>query len=199
VVCVAWRGAAWHGLRGEAGGAGDAAPHAVPGALPAGLVPAARVHAAPLAELLPSACLPNLPTLPACLAVCRANDVDVVTLGQYMRPTKKHMAVAEYVTPDAFAAYQKVRPAGAAGSAGPAHGTTRLRVLRDLLSRELARLGIWGRAVGCLSPQPQSPPTATPLTLPLPPPPCRLLRSLGSCTLPAGPWCAAATARASSI
>ncbi|KAF5840634.1 hypothetical protein DUNSADRAFT_16148 [Dunaliella salina] len=36
----------------------------------------------------------------------RANDVDVVTLGQYMRPTKKHMAVEDYVTPEAFAVYQ---------------------------------------------------------------------------------------------
>jgi len=34
--------------------------------------------------------------------------VDVVTLGQYMRPTKRHMAVSEYVTPAAFAAYQAV-------------------------------------------------------------------------------------------
>lgn len=36
--------------------------------------------------------------------------VDVVTLGQYMRPTKRHMAVSEYVTPaafDAFAAYAR--------------------------------------------------------------------------------------------
>lgn len=32
----------------------------------------------------------------------RANAVDVVTFGQYMRPTKRHMAVHEYVTPDAF-------------------------------------------------------------------------------------------------
>jgi lipoate synthase len=38
----------------------------------------------------------------------RANDVDVVTLGQYMRPTKKHMAVEDYVTPEAFAAYQVI-------------------------------------------------------------------------------------------
>ena len=30
-----------------------------------------------------------------------------MTLGQYMRPTKRHMAVAEYVTPEAFAAYEK--------------------------------------------------------------------------------------------
>ena len=32
--------------------------------------------------------------------------VDVVTLGQYMRPTKRHMAVSEYVTPEMFSAYQ---------------------------------------------------------------------------------------------
>ena len=30
----------------------------------------------------------------------------MVTLGQYMRPTKKHMAVSEYVTPKAFEGYQ---------------------------------------------------------------------------------------------
>ncbi|KAJ4373801.1 hypothetical protein N0V83_002540 [Neocucurbitaria cava] len=32
----------------------------------------------------------------------RANNVDVVTFGQYMRPTKRHMPVHEYVTPDQF-------------------------------------------------------------------------------------------------
>ena len=32
--------------------------------------------------------------------------MDVVTLGQYMRPTKRHMAVEEYVTPEMFGAYQ---------------------------------------------------------------------------------------------
>lgn len=32
----------------------------------------------------------------------RAVDVDVVTFGQYMRPTKRHMKVHEYVTPDTF-------------------------------------------------------------------------------------------------
>lgn len=37
--------------------------------------------------------------------VCHAG-VDVVTLGQYMRPTKRHMAVEEYVTPEMFSAYQ---------------------------------------------------------------------------------------------
>ncbi|KDD75330.1 hypothetical protein H632_c740p1 [Helicosporidium sp. ATCC 50920] len=38
----------------------------------------------------------------------RRRGVDVVTLGQYMRPSKGHMAVSEYVTPEAFAAYQEV-------------------------------------------------------------------------------------------
>ncbi|KAK3044172.1 hypothetical protein LTS18_001977 [Coniosporium uncinatum] len=32
----------------------------------------------------------------------RKIDVDVVTFGQYMRPTKRHMKVEEYVTPDIF-------------------------------------------------------------------------------------------------
>jgi len=32
----------------------------------------------------------------------RRIDVDVVTFGQYMRPTKRHMKVHEYVTPEAF-------------------------------------------------------------------------------------------------
>jgi lipoic acid synthetase len=37
----------------------------------------------------------------------RAAGVDVVTLGQYMRPTKGHMPVADYVTPEAFAGWQR--------------------------------------------------------------------------------------------
>ena len=32
----------------------------------------------------------------------RKIDVDVVTFGQYMRPTKRHMKVEEYITPAAF-------------------------------------------------------------------------------------------------
>ena len=54
--------------------------------------------------------VPHTLLLPA--SNCRASGVDVVTLGQYMRPTKGHMAVAEYVTPEAFAAYQKVHRGG---------------------------------------------------------------------------------------
>ncbi|KAK3389118.1 lipoic acid synthetase mitochondrial precursor [Sordaria brevicollis] len=32
----------------------------------------------------------------------RKVDVDVVTFGQYMRPTKRHLAVEKYITPDEF-------------------------------------------------------------------------------------------------
>eukprot|EP00899_Mesostigma_viride_P012112 jgi/Mesvir1/20901/Mv07975-RA.1 len=42
------------------------------------------------------------------LKALRANDVDVVTFGQYMRPTKKHMAVSQYITPEGFADYQRI-------------------------------------------------------------------------------------------
>jgi lipoic acid synthetase len=38
----------------------------------------------------------------------REVDVDWVTLGQYMRPTKKHMKVSDYVTPEKFAYWEKV-------------------------------------------------------------------------------------------
>ena len=38
----------------------------------------------------------------------REHGVDVVTLGQYMRPTKKHMAVSDFVTPQAFDAYREI-------------------------------------------------------------------------------------------
>jgi lipoic acid synthetase len=37
----------------------------------------------------------------------RAADVDFLTVGQYLQPTTKHHAVAEFVTPDAFAAYER--------------------------------------------------------------------------------------------
>merc|ERR1711977_476882 len=32
----------------------------------------------------------------------RANDVDVVTIGQYLQPTKKHRKMKRYVTPEEF-------------------------------------------------------------------------------------------------
>ncbi|TQD81435.1 hypothetical protein C1H46_033020 [Malus baccata] len=36
----------------------------------------------------------------------RAAGVDVMTFGQYMRPSKRHMPVSEYITPEAFERYR---------------------------------------------------------------------------------------------
>ena len=38
----------------------------------------------------------------------RSADVDFLTIGQYLQPTRKHHAVMRYVTPDEFAGYEKV-------------------------------------------------------------------------------------------
>lgn len=37
----------------------------------------------------------------------RAHDVTVLTLGQYLRPTPRHLPVVSYVTPEAFANYKQ--------------------------------------------------------------------------------------------
>ncbi len=37
-----------------------------------------------------------------------ANDCDVLTIGQYLQPTKMHLAVEEFVHPDVFAEYKMV-------------------------------------------------------------------------------------------
>ena len=36
----------------------------------------------------------------------RERGVDILTLGQYLRPTPNHVAVERYVTPDEFDAYR---------------------------------------------------------------------------------------------
>ena len=38
----------------------------------------------------------------------RAADVDFLTIGQYLQPTRKHHAVARFVPPDEFEGYEKV-------------------------------------------------------------------------------------------
>ena len=40
----------------------------------------------------------------------REIGVDILTLGQYLRPTPNHLAVERYVTPDEFDAYRKEGP-----------------------------------------------------------------------------------------
>jgi lipoic acid synthetase len=37
-----------------------------------------------------------------------ANGCDILTLGQYLQPTKMHIEIAEYVHPDTFAEYREV-------------------------------------------------------------------------------------------
>jgi lipoic acid synthetase len=36
-----------------------------------------------------------------------SNKVDILTLGQYLQPTPKHLPVVEFVTPDNFAKYKE--------------------------------------------------------------------------------------------
>jgi lipoyl synthase len=38
----------------------------------------------------------------------RSADVDFLTIGQYLQPTRKHHPVARYVTPDEFEAYETI-------------------------------------------------------------------------------------------
>lgn len=38
----------------------------------------------------------------------RSNNVDMLTIGQYLQPSRHHLAVERYVTPDEFAEYEKV-------------------------------------------------------------------------------------------
>ena len=48
----------------------------------------------------------------ACLPVAagdlREAGVDVVTIGQYLQPTRKHLPVKEFITPDQFDAYREI-------------------------------------------------------------------------------------------
>lgn len=38
----------------------------------------------------------------------RAADVDFLTIGQYLQPTPKHHAIADFITPEQFAAYEQM-------------------------------------------------------------------------------------------
>jgi len=43
-----------------------------------------------------------------CMKDLRAVDVDVLTLGQYLRPTERHLSVVEYVHPDKFERFREI-------------------------------------------------------------------------------------------
>ena len=38
----------------------------------------------------------------------RDSKVDILTMGQYLQPTRKHLSVVRYVTPDDFNRYKEV-------------------------------------------------------------------------------------------
>jgi lipoic acid synthetase len=38
----------------------------------------------------------------------RAANVDFLTIGQYLQPTRKHAAIDRFVTPEEFASYQRI-------------------------------------------------------------------------------------------
>jgi lipoic acid synthetase len=38
----------------------------------------------------------------------RENDVDVVTIGQYLQPSKKHLPVKRFINPDEFKEYEEI-------------------------------------------------------------------------------------------
>jgi lipoic acid synthetase len=38
----------------------------------------------------------------------RDAKVDIVTIGQYLQPSKKHLPVKEFITPEQFAKYEKI-------------------------------------------------------------------------------------------
>jgi len=37
----------------------------------------------------------------------RANDVDILTIGQYLRPTENHLPMSRYYTPAEFASFKR--------------------------------------------------------------------------------------------
>jgi len=43
-----------------------------------------------------------------CMDDLRAANVDILTLGQYLQPTKNHLPVVEYITPEAFKRYRDI-------------------------------------------------------------------------------------------
>lgn len=45
--------------------------------------------------------------LKQCMDDCRTHDIDVLTLGQYLQPTRNHYPIERYVTPDEFERYRE--------------------------------------------------------------------------------------------
>jgi len=62
----------------------------------------------PVARAAPAACARSIVTRRPPAIVPRAADVDFLTIGQYLQPTRKHHAVERYVHPDEFRAYETI-------------------------------------------------------------------------------------------
>ncbi|HLA66640.1 MAG TPA: lipoyl synthase [Acidimicrobiia bacterium] len=73
----------------------------------------------------------------ATLADLRAVGVDIVTVGQYLRPTARHRAVHRYVHPDEFAEYRRVGEA-----LGLRHVESGPLVRSSYHAKEAARAGV---------------------------------------------------------
>jgi lipoic acid synthetase len=76
----------------------------------------------------------------------RAADVDFITIGQYLQPTPKHAAIAEFVTPDQFAAYKTLAlgkgflvAASSPLTRSSYHAGADFRRLREARAKDLAK------------------------------------------------------------
>jgi lipoic acid synthetase len=95
------------------------------------------------------------------LADLRAAGVDIVTLGQYLRPTPKHAEVARYVTPEEFQDYE--REAQALGFAFVASGALVRSSYHAAEGFVAARLGAPREPQALTSANPTSPPGVAPV------------------------------------
>jgi lipoic acid synthetase len=89
------------------------------------------------------------------LSDLRAANVDVVTLGQYLRPTPKHAPVHRYVEPERFDEYR--RQAEQLGFAFCASGPLVRSSYHAAEAFMAARLGAGPGSVGHISPRLENP------------------------------------------
>jgi len=92
----------------------------------------------------------------------RAAGVDIVTLGQYLRPTPKHAKVARWVTPEEFARYERyANDLGFAFVASGALVRSSYHAAEGFVAARLAPGSAEARPAAVFAPEPQ-PPEAEP-------------------------------------
>ncbi len=90
----------------------------------------------------------------------RSADVDFLTIGQYLQPTRKHAAVASFVTPEEFKAYEQMAlcqglPDGV-GDAADALVVSRGRGFREVEGKSpfgVPRELLWRPPASCFAPE----------------------------------------------